>query len=123
MPEEENIKSSVVEKEQQVAPAKKGWPKGRKRGVMTQYHRDKISKSQILRRLISHAEGKLSPAGVAGTQQMSSTEVTAALSLLDRVLPKLTQTTIDADVRTEEVVNEIKIISVDPSGTGSDTKK
>jgi hypothetical protein len=87
---------------------------GKKMGPMSSYHREKISKSKILSRLINHAEGTLSPAGVAGNQEMSATQVTAALSLLDRVLPKLSSTEIKADVRTEKVVNQIKIISVDP---------
>lgn len=103
------------------SPAKKGKGRpvvgkgnGKKMGPMSSYHREKISKSKILSRLISHAEGTLSPAGVAGNQEMSATQVTAALSLLDRVLPKLSSTEIKADVRTEKVVNQIKIISVDP---------
>jgi len=97
-----------------VKPKKRGWPAGKRRGVMTQYHRDKISKSKILGRLIKHAEGQLSPAGVGGEQAMAPSEVTAALSLLDRYLPKLTQQTIDSNVKLEETVNEIKIISVEP---------
>jgi len=94
---------------------------GKKLGPMSQYHRDKISKSKILSRLINHAEGKLSPAGVAGGQTMSASEVTAALSLLDRVLPKLSQTEIKADVTTEKRINEIKIVSVEPSDEPDDS--
>ena len=93
---------------------------GKKMGPMSQHHRDKISKSKILSRLINHAEGTLSPAGVAGNQEMSATQVTAALSLLDRVLPKLSSTEIKADVRTEKAVNQIKIISVEPDDNKSD---
>ena len=94
---------------------KVGWQKGRKRGAMSQGHRDKISKSAILGRLIAHAEGKLSPAGRDGRQEMSATQVTAALSLLDRYLPKVTQVQLDADVKTEERIEAIKIISVAPN--------
>lgn len=43
-------------------------------------HRSKIANSRILSRLIGHAEG---------TEEMSSTQVQAALGLLDRVMPKL----------------------------------
>ena len=58
--------------------------KGRKAGFqMGAEHRSKIGNSRILSRLIRHAEGK---------EEMKPTEVTAALGLLDRVMPKLKQT-------------------------------
>jgi len=47
---------------------------------MTQEHRDKIAKSNILSTLIKHVEGK---------QDMSSTQVTAGLGLLRKCLPDL----------------------------------
>ena len=94
---------------------KPGWVKGRKRGVMSAAHREKISKSSVLTRLISHAEGKLSPAGRGGEQEMSPSQVTAALSLLDRYLPKVTQVQVDADVVVEDKLEAIKIISVAPN--------
>lgn len=52
-------------------------------------HRTKISNSKILNRLIGHAEGSV---------DMTSTQVTAAIALLDRVMPKLSSTTLDGEV-------------------------
>lgn len=43
-------------------------------------HKSKIVNSRILNNLIKHSEGEL---------EMTSTQVTAALGLLDRVMPKL----------------------------------
>ena len=51
-------------------------------------HRSKIANSTILSRLIGHAEG---------TVDMSQTQITAALGLLDRVMPKLSHTTLQGD--------------------------
>lgn len=48
--------------------------------VMSQHHRDKIAKSNILNALIEHCEGK---------REMSSTQVTAGLGLLKKVMPDL----------------------------------
>ena len=55
---------------------------------MGTHHRDKIKNSNILNALIQHAEGK---------REMSSTQVTAGLGLLDRVMPKLATTTIEGN--------------------------
>lgn len=61
--------------------------RGRKAGFrMSEEHRVKIQNSNVLNALIEHAEGK---------REMSSTQVTAGLGLLDRVLPKLATTTIE----------------------------
>ena len=46
-------------------------------------HRTKIANSKILKHLIEHAEGK---------REMTSTQVSAGLGLLDRVMPKLAAT-------------------------------
>lgn len=55
--------------------------RGRKAGFqMGAEHRSKIASSKIFNRLIKHAEG---------TEEMSPTQVTAAISLLDRVMPKM----------------------------------
>lgn len=55
--------------------------RGRKSGFqMSNEHRLKIQNSNILKALISHVEGKL---------DMSSTQVTAGLGLLKKVLPDL----------------------------------
>ena len=55
---------------------------------MSDEHRTKIANSQVLKRLIEHAEG---------TIDMTATQVTAATVLLRKVLPDLTSTTIDGD--------------------------
>lgn len=61
--------------------------RGRQAGFqMGAEHRTKIANSQILNRLIGHALGEV---------EMTTTQVTAAISLLDRVMPKLAQTTIE----------------------------
>lgn len=49
-------------------------------------HRTKIRNSKILKHLIEHAEGD---------REMTSTQVSAGLGLLDRVMPKLAATTIE----------------------------
>ena len=53
--------------------------RGRRPGFqMSEAHRDKIRNSNILNALIEHAEGQ---------REMSSTQVTAGLGLLKKVLP------------------------------------
>jgi hypothetical protein len=64
--------------EQSAEPKRK---RGRVAGfVMSQEHRDKIAKSNIVTALISHAEGR---------NDMTATQVTAALGLLKKVMPDL----------------------------------
>ena len=58
-------------------------------------HRTKIANSKILNRLIGHAEGRV---------EMTSTQVTAALGLMDRVMPKLQSTTIEGAGENGEIV-------------------
>lgn len=63
--------------------------RGRKPGfVMPESHRVKIQNSNILNSLIEHVEGK---------REMSSTQVTAGLGLLKKVLPDLAATAEVAD--------------------------
>lgn len=63
--------------------------RGRKPGfVMSEEHRDKIRKSNILSALIGH---------VVDGREMSATQVTAGLGLLRKVLPDLATTTIQGD--------------------------
>lgn len=62
---------------------------------MGHHHRDKIANSNILRALIEHAEGK---------REMSSTQVTAGLGLLDRVMPKLATTSIEGAGENGEII-------------------
>lgn len=66
-----------------MAGKKRGPAKGSIR--LTQEHRDKISNSKILQRLISHAEGALPK-----DKDMSQSQVTAAIALLKKVLPDQT---------------------------------
>lgn len=58
--------------------------RGRKPGFqMSDAHRVKIQNSNILNALIEHVEGK---------RDMSSTQVTAGVALLKKVMPDLAQT-------------------------------
>lgn len=60
-----------------------GAKRGRKPGSpMTEAHRDKIRNSKILQVLIAHVEGR---------QKMSSSQVTAGLGLLKKVMPDMTE--------------------------------
>ena len=75
--------------------------KGRAGGFqMGAEHRTKIGNSKILKHLIEHAEGK---------RDMSSTQVTAGLGLLDRVMPKLATTTIEGAGEKGEHLTEITV--------------
>ena len=63
--------------------------RGRKPGFkMNDAHRVKIQNSNILNALIEHIEGK---------RDMSSTQVSAGLGLLRKVLPDLSHTEISGD--------------------------
>lgn len=66
--------------------AKPGPAKGSIR--LTDQHRDKISKSKILQRLIDHAEGN---------EDMTKSQVSAALGLLKKALPDLSSVTLSGD--------------------------
>ena len=67
---------------------KRGWVKGRKRGPMSEHHREKIRKSRVLGRLIQHAEGELDPNKVKGPDAaMTATQVNAAIALVKKFLP------------------------------------
>lgn len=58
-------------------------------------HRTKIANSKILKHLIEHAEG---------AREMSSTQVTAGLGLLDRVMPKLQTTKLEGSGDGGEII-------------------
>lgn len=72
--------------------------RGRKPGfVMSDEHRVKIQNSNILNCLIGHAEG---------TREMTSTQVTAGIALLKKVLPDTQAITLEGGenpIKTEEV--------------------
>lgn len=61
-------------------------------------HRLKIANSNILKCLISHAEGE---------REMSSTQVSAAVALLKKVMPDLTYTEVDATVSHEMTLKQL----------------
>lgn len=62
-------------------PKQAGRKPGPAKGIMlSEQHRDKIRKSKVLQCLISHAVGEL---------EMSSTQVTAGIALMRKVLPDL----------------------------------
>lgn len=64
--------------------------RGRKPGFrMSDEHRVKIQNSNILNALIEHTEGK---------RDMSSSQVTAGLGLLRKVMPDMTEADIKHDV-------------------------
>jgi len=67
--------------------AGRGRPAGFK---MTEAHRTKISKSQILKRLIEFSEGK-------ENIDMAPHQVTAALGLLKKVMPDMTTNELTGD--------------------------
>lgn len=67
--------------------AKRG--RGREAGFrMSDTHRSKIQKSQIIRSLIDHVQGR---------RDMSASQVTAGLGLLKKVLPDLQAVTVSGD--------------------------
>ena len=65
---------------------------GPKKGsvTLTDQHRDKIRNSKILQRLIDFAEGK-------PEVEMEPHRVTAALGLLKKVMPDMTEATLKGD--------------------------
>jgi len=70
--------------------------KGRTAGFqMGAEHRTKIGNSKILKHLIEHATGE---------RDMSSTQVTAGLGLLDRVMPKLATHKLEGTGENGEVI-------------------
>lgn len=73
-----------------------GRPEGPTGVRLTDEHRTKIQKSKILNRLIGHAEG---------TEEMTATQVTAALGLLKKALPDLSAVTLSGDSEQPLVLN------------------
>jgi hypothetical protein len=73
--------------------------RGRKPGFrMTDDHRAKIANSNILNALLEHVEGK---------REMSSTQVSAGLGLLKKVMPDLASTELTGDENNPVAVREI----------------
>lgn len=76
--------------------------RGRNAGFqMGAEHRTKISNSKILKRLIGHVEG---------TEEMSSTQVTAGIALLKKVMPDLTESMVKGDPDQPIVVAGVKLV-------------
>ena len=69
--------------------------------VMSDAHRVKIQNSNILSSLINHIDGK---------QDMSSTQVTAGIALLKKVLPDMANVTINGSGENGEVEIVFKTI-------------
>lgn len=94
--------------------------RGRKPGfVMTNEHRTKIGNSQILKYLIEHVEG---------TREMSSTQVSAGLGLLRKVMPDLAASADTGDTGELLSVNrmtddELEAIAAGGSGRATETPK
>lgn len=75
--------------------------RGRQPGfTMSNEHRAKIQKSNILNALIEHVEGK---------REMSSTQVTAALGLLKKAFPDLAALQVDGQINGQLVVQIVKM--------------
>lgn len=76
-----------------------GRPVGSGAGVkLTDEHRTKIQNSQILNRLIGHAEG---------TVEMSATQVSAGLGLLKKALPDLSSVDMTATHDVTDTMAEV----------------
>lgn len=83
--------------------------RGRTAGFrMSDEHRVKIQNSNILNALIEHVEGK---------REMSSSQVTAGVALMKKVLPDLQYTEHGGD-ENNPVRHKIEMIIVDPSDKG-----
>ncbi len=83
--------------------------RGRQPGfTMSNEHRDKIKKSNILNALIEHAMGE---------RDMSATQVTAGLGLLKKALPDLSAVTLSGDEEGAAIkLATITRVIVDKSG-------
>lgn len=69
---------------------------------MPDEHRTKIANSKVLNRLIGHVEG---------TEEMTATQVTAALGLLKKCLPDLSTVEVSGpDGGAIETVTRIKLV-------------
>ena len=80
--------------------------RGRKAGFrMSDEHRVKIQNSNILNALVEHVEGK---------REMSATQVSAGLGLLKKVLPDLSQTTLEGGDKPLSI-ESIQRVIVDPA--------
>ena len=65
---------------------------------MSHTHRDKIKNSNILNALVEHVEGQ---------SDMTSTQVTAGIALLKKIMPDLASTDITSDGERVQMPTEI----------------
>ena len=72
---------------------------------MSDEHRVKIQNSNILNALIEHVEGR---------REMSSTQVTAGVALMKKVLPDLSNVEVRGDAE-NPLVHEIRRTIIDPA--------
>ena len=80
--------------------------RGRTAGFrMSDEHRVKIQNSNILNALIEHVEGR---------REMSSTQVTAGVALMKKVLPDLSNVEVRGDAE-NPLVHEIRRTIIDPA--------
>lgn len=87
------------------APARKHRRVGPHSVKMTEFHRQKIINAGILAMLISHVQGK---------RKMSTSQVTAALGLLRKVMPDLSSATFSSIFPAEQdKVTRIEIVARD----------
>lgn len=87
-------------------------PRGRKAGFkMPDEYRSKIAKSQVLNALIEHTEGR---------REMSSTQVTAGIALLRKVLPDLAATDVTSNGESVQFPAQIVISAANERANGDD---
>jgi len=83
-------------------------PPGSPQVRLSDAHRDKIAKANILNHLIEH---------VGGTRDMTTTQVTAGLGLLKKCLPDLSNVTVSGDEENPlKVIGEMRLVGVRPGG-------
>lgn len=76
--------------------------RGRASGfVMSEEHRTKIANSQILKYLIEHVKGQ---------REMSTTQVSAGIALLKKVLPDLQAVELSGDPESPIVTKDITMV-------------
>lgn len=86
--------------------------RGRVSYVMGPEHRDKIKNSNVLTNLIKFAAGEIDP------DLYPPHRVTASLGLLRKIMPDLSESTVNAIVEGEVIVTKIVTEIVDPKTKG-----
>lgn len=87
--------------------------RGRRPGfVMSDEHRAKIQNSNILNALLEHIEG---------SREMGSTQVTAALGLLKKVMPDISAVELTGDADNPLVIEKIERVIIGPNAANPDS--